>query len=105
MLKTARRTIAFFGIGVFIIIFTSSTSIAGNQYSTQANEEEGNAAAMIADFVFVRPAGCVAIATGAVFFTISMPFSALGGNFKQSVKKLVVEPFKFTWIRPLGKGI
>ena len=104
MLKTARRAIAFFGIGVFIIVFTSTTSIAGNQYSTQTNDEE-NAAAMIADFVFVRPAGCVAIATGAVFFTISMPFSALGGNFKQSVRKLVVEPFKFTWIRPLGKGI
>jgi hypothetical protein len=35
----------------------------------------------------------------------SIFFSALGGNFKQSVRELVVEPFKFTWIRPLGKGI
>jgi len=103
MLKTARRAIAFFGIGVFIIVFTSSTSIAGNQYSKQTNE--GNAAAMIADFVFVRPLGNLAIATGAAFFTISMPFSALGGNFKESARKMVVEPFKFTWIRPLGKGL
>ena len=60
---------------------------------------------MIADAIFVRPLGNIAIVTGAAVFTISMPFSALGGNFKQSVRKLVVEPFKFTWIRPLGKGI
>ncbi|WDN88115.1 hypothetical protein BuS5_01083 [Desulfosarcina sp. BuS5] len=103
MLKTARRVIAFFVIGALIIVLTSSTSIAENQHSTSL--DDGNAAAMIADFIFVRPLGNVAIATGAAFFTISMPFSALGGNFKQSVRKLVVEPFKFTWIRPLGKGI
>ncbi|MCD6273440.1 MAG: hypothetical protein J7K30_11520 [Deltaproteobacteria bacterium] len=103
MLKTARRTIVFLVIGVFVIVLTSSTAIAENQHSTSL--DDGNAAAMIADFIFVRPLGNVAIVTGAAFFTLSMPFSALGGNFKQSVRKLVVEPFKFTWIRPLGKGI
>jgi len=103
MLKTAKRTIVFLVIGVFVIVLTSSTAIAENQHSTSL--DDGNAAAMIADFIFVRPLGNVAIVTGAAFFTLSMPFSALGGNFKQSVRKLVVEPFKFTWIRPLGKGI
>ena len=103
MLKTARRAIAFWWIGVFIIVLTSSTAIAENQHSTSLDDE--NAAAMIADFIFVRPLGNIAIVAGAAFFTVTMPFSALGGNFKQSVRKMIVEPFKFTWIRPLGKGI
>ena len=103
MLKTAKHAIIFFAIGIFIIVSTNSIAIAENQHSTSI--DDGNAGAMIADAIFVRPLGNIAIVTGAAFFTISMPFSALGGNFKQSVRKLVVEPFKFTWIRPLGKGI
>jgi len=103
MLKAVRYVAVLFLLGVFIIVLTSSTSIADNQYSKPFDEE--NAAAMAADLFFLRPLGNIAIAAGTKVFIISMPYSVLGGNFKRSVRKLVVEPFKFTWIRPLGSGI
>ncbi len=72
-----------------------------------AAEEEGwskepTAAAMMADFVLVRPLGIVATAVGTVFFVASLPFSALGGNTKAVFTNLVTEPAKFTFKRPLG---
>jgi hypothetical protein len=72
-----------------------------------AAEEEGwskepTAAAMMADFVLVRPLSLVATAVGTVFFVASLPFSAPGGNTKAVFTKLVAEPAKFTFKRPLG---
>ena len=68
----------------------------------QAWSKEPTAAAMIADFVIVRPLGIVACAVGSAFFVVSLPFSAAGGNIKGVYQKLVAEPAKFTFARPLG---
>jgi hypothetical protein len=57
---------------------------------------------MIADLVFVRPLGIVAVAVGSVFFIVSLPFSLLGGNSKDAAQKLVYDPANFTFSRPLG---
>ena len=57
---------------------------------------------MTADFLLVRPLGIVATVLGCAVFVVSLPFSALGGNTKQASQKLVEEPAKFTFTRPLG---
>jgi len=47
--------------------------------------------------------GIVATVFGCAVFVVSLPFSALGGNTKQAVQKLVKEPAAFTFVRPLGE--
>ena len=37
-----------------------------------------------------------------VTFVVMLPFSLLGGNVGESAEKLVVEPAKYTFTRPLG---
>jgi hypothetical protein len=35
-------------------------------------------------------------------FIASLPFSVLGRNVKTAAKTLMIEPAKFTFVRPLG---
>ena len=57
---------------------------------------------MVADAALARPVGTVATVTGFVFFVVSSPFSALGGNSKEAWDSLVVSPSEYTFKRPLG---
>lgn len=60
------------------------------------------AEAMAADLFVIRPLGIVASVVGTAIFIVSLPFSALGGNTKIACQKLVEDPAKFTFKRPLG---
>lgn len=54
------------------------------------------------DVVFYRTVGLVSIPVGAVLFTISLPFSALGRNVGDSFDNFVATPARYTFVRPLG---
>ena len=56
---------------------------------------------MAAELV-VRPIGACATIIGGTIFVLTLPFSALGGNTKPAYDYLVVDPFMFTFNRPLG---
>jgi hypothetical protein len=57
---------------------------------------------MLADTVMVRPLTLIGTAVGVVTFVVTLPFSALGGNVGDAGRILVVDPAKYTFIRPLG---
>ena len=61
-----------------------------------------SAAAMGVDMVLVRPVSLVATALGAGLFVVSLPFSLLGMNVDDAGRRLIVEPGKYTFVRPLG---
>ena len=65
-------------------------------------EREENSAKMVADLLLVRPAGIVATILGGAVFILASPFSALGGNFRESYEQLLVAPARYTFVRPLG---
>jgi hypothetical protein len=62
-----------------------------------------NIESMIIDTVFARPLGLVATVVGTAFFIVSLPFSALGGNTQTAYEKMVKDPARFTFKRPLGQ--
>ena len=66
----------------------------------EAGDPSGGA--MMFDLAVVRPVGIVATAVGCVFFVVSSPFSALGGNIDAAGEKLVKDPVAYTFKRPLG---
>jgi len=65
-------------------------------------DSEPSAGAMAFDFMVVRPVGVCAVAAGVGCFAVTLPFSLLGWNVGTAAKKLVVNPVKFTFFRPLG---
>jgi len=57
------------------------------------------------DLVVVRPLWFVATVLGTAAFIVSLPFTIVGGNTGEAGQKLVVAPAKYTFTRPLGKGV
>ena len=69
---------------------------------TKQLTEENSAGAMAVDLLLVRPVGVVSLVLGSAVFIVALPFSLLGRNTGESAQKLVAEPAKFTFFRPLG---
>ncbi len=67
-----------------------------------ANPGPPSAAAMGVDVALVRPFSLAATAVGTGLFIVSLPFSLLGMNVGEAGNRLVVEPAKYTFVRPLG---
>jgi len=55
-----------------------------------------------ADVLIVRPVSLVAAIVGTAVFIVALPFSIPSGSVEQSGKLLVVDPFKYTFARPVG---
>ncbi len=90
---------------VFVVAAALAITWAAPQALGQEPIEEfrGSAAAMAFDLIFVRPLGLAATAVGEALFIVSLPFSAMGGNVDAAAQKLVVEPARYTFNRPLGQ--
>ena len=59
---------------------------------------------MMFDMILVRPIMVVGTVATTAVFLVSLPFSLLGGNVDQAADSLVVEPFNYTFLRPLGEN-
>lgn len=70
--------------------------------SSNSVMEEPTALAMGTDLLVVRPVMLGITAIGSVLWVAALPFSAAGGNIKNSADTLVVGPAKTTFVRCLG---
>ncbi len=77
------------------------TASAGD-YAFQNPNAEPTGGEMLADAFMVRPFMLVGTVLSTATFIVTLPFSALGGNVGEAADKLVVEPVKYTFARPLG---
>ena len=98
MHKIGKRSMILLLIAAMIFIPFGTSALA--QSKTMDNNV--SAEAMTADLLVIRPLGIVATVVGSAIFIVSLPFSALGGNTKTACRKLVQDPAKFTFKRPLG---
>jgi len=85
-------------IALVIIPFTSAALAQDSQ-----DQQEISADVMAADLLLVRPLGIAATLIGTVCFIVAYPFSAMGGNTEATYQKLVVEPARHAFKRPLGE--
>ena len=98
MYNISKQSVIFILIASLILVTFTTTAMA----ETTSEFETVTAGSMTIDILLVRPLGIVATAVGTVVFVASLPFSLLGGNVGKAGKALVVEPFSFTFNRPLG---
>jgi hypothetical protein len=90
----------------FMLAVASPGFVSAKSATTSMNSpyaEPPSSGTMLADTFMVRPLTLVGTAVGAVTFVITLPFSALGGNVGEAGQTLVVEPAKYTFVRPLGQ--
>jgi hypothetical protein len=83
------------------IVLLSTALVQAQETTTDL--QDGSAAAIVVDAIFLRPAGFIGTVIGAVTFVVTLPFSAPTHTVDNTAKKLVVEPAQFTFTRPLGQ--
>ncbi len=98
MHKMLKQSMVLFLVANLVVIPFSSAALAQVEFE----EEQPSAGAMFVDVVTVRPVGLLAIGACTVVYVVALPFAILGGNTKAATKRLLAEPWQFTFARPLG---
>lgn len=75
-----------------LIFFTHASAFA----ESRSGED------IAADLVFMRPVGLAATVAGTAVFIVSLPFALITNDVSKTAKELVVDPFNYTFDRPLG---
>lgn len=89
------------GILAASLIMVGMAPMTGHAGSVYAEDRPGEIAT-IGDALFVRPVMLVVTGLGLAAFTVSLPFSALGGNVEEAGETLVKAPARSTFLRCLG---
>jgi hypothetical protein len=81
----------------------STANVFADEYR-EGVDDTPSAGAMAFDLVVVRPVALVGTVLGTGLFILGIPLSLIQGEPPMDpAKKLVVEPAKFTFQRPLGQ--
>jgi hypothetical protein len=94
------------GIALLVaILFLWATSLvhAAEDTSYTMRTEAVSAEAIIADGLLLRPGGLVATVLGTAVFVVTLPFSIPTKSVEKAAQKLIVDPAKYTFVRPLGQ--
>lgn len=67
-------------------------------------ENDIDEGAVVFDVLLARPLGLASLVIGTGVFIISLPFTVPSWSIGTAADKLIAEPFKFTFARPIGKG-
>ncbi len=91
-----KRTVAFLLAALMLTLAYSPAQAA-------TIEEEPSSSAIVFDVLITRPLGLVATAVGAGVFIAGLPFTIPTRSVAVAADKLIVDPLRFTFRRPVGE--
>ena len=87
-----------------LVAVVATALLAASPLATAAvRYGDPNFSTMLIDGAIARPLGLGATVVGTAIWIVTLPFSALGGNVGEAADKLIIEPARFTFVRPLGE--
>ena len=89
-------------VAVFFLGATSLVHAAEGSYMAR-DREDVSAEAIIADGLLLKPAGVLATLAGTLAFVVTLPFSIPTRSVDKAAQKLIVDPARYTFVRPLGQ--
>jgi hypothetical protein len=90
-------------VAILFLCATSPVHTAEDASYTARTEEAVSAEAIIADGLLLRPGGLVATVLGTAVFVVILPFSIPTKSVEKAAHKLIVDPAKYTFVRPMGQ--
>jgi len=83
---------------VSLALLLCTTAVPAN-----AKRAEGpDPGAIVMDVLLIRPLGLISATLGTGVFIVSLPFAIPSGSVATIGEKLVLDPLRFTFTRPLG---
>lgn len=71
--------------------------------AARCTAQETSPEAMVVDALVLRPVGVVLTVAGLALFVVTLPFSIPSSSVGKAARKLVIDPAKYTFTRPLGE--
>ena len=99
MTTLRKQTLILLIIAALVAVPFGTTALAQDTFT---ETEETTGAKMAADLLLMRPAGIAATLVGSVIFVVALPFTLISGDTQHSLDKLIKEPGKYIFDRPLG---
>jgi len=99
------RKASLAAIVVFFVLGLVSPLSAQAGLTYEIRSEEPSGEEMVADLALARPVGFVGLVFGSAVSIVALPFALMTCSTGKMYKKLVAEPFSYTFIRPLGEGM
>ena len=98
-----KRRIFFGLVIIFAVTFLAAPLFAEDVYKTwQPANAQPNGEKMLWDSLVMRPAGLVTCLLGIGGYIVALPFALTSQTHNQAFDSLVVEPFSYTFSRPMG---
>jgi hypothetical protein len=98
-----KRFILFGFVMIFAVTFLASTLYAQDVYKTwRPANAEPKGEKVLWDSLVMRPAGLVTCVLGIGGFIVALPFALTSQTQNQAFDSMLVEPFNYTFARPVG---
>ena len=90
---------------IMVMLLLCATSLVHAEPDTYTARRGDNVSAetILVDGLLLRPAGMLATLVGSVAFVVTLPFSIPTRSVDKAAQKLVVDPARYTFVRPLGQ--
>ena len=109
-----KKMLSLLLIGTFLLAVTNvpacgagdlapSSPLSGRISDPSPTHQDPPGELIIADVLFLRPAGLVACVIGAVGAFLTWPFAATSNTPDRVGRQLLIKPFRYTFERPLGQ--
>jgi hypothetical protein len=85
------------------LLATALLAVAPLASADEVRYDDPSFTSMVIDGAIARPLGLGATVVGTAVWIVTLPFSALGGNVGEAADRLVIDPARFTFVRPLGE--
>lgn len=99
MIFLRKQTLILVIIAALVVVPFGSSALAQDTFT---ETEETTGTRMAVDLLLMRPAGILATLAGSVIFVFALPFTLISGDTQHSLDKLIKDPGKYTFDRPLG---
>lgn len=105
-----KLTALVLALGIFVVASSASAGTYRGSVSSglwappeAVEKEQPLAARLIVDVLIARPIGFASTILGTGVFVAWLPYTLPTLSVGESAKGLIVDPFKFTFMRPLGE--
>lgn len=88
---------------LMVLVFLLTAAPSKGAGMADREREQPTGAEVVIDLVITRPLGLVATAAGTAIFIVALPFTIPSKSVKLSARKLIADPFNYTFRRPLGE--
>lgn len=96
------RSLRFLAHALAVVALVLGAAAPAHELGMDDIDDAPTAEQMTVDLIVMRPLSLAGTLLGTAVFIVALPINALTLNFADPARRLILEPAKYTFVRPLG---